>query len=130
MGAVALHELSLSPSYITFFPSSFSSLIFSIPGGPPNLKFIFSFTQKGFPLSLLDSSSYQNISSQAVNSSLIETLVHTCVCAKSLQLPLTPCDPVDNSLPGSSIHGTLQAGTLERVAMPYFRVALPIPGWC
>ena len=79
-GAVTLYEFSLSPPCITSFPSSFSSLIFSLPGSPPNLKFTFSFTQKGFPLSLLDSSSYQNISSQAVNSSLVETLVRACVC--------------------------------------------------
>ena len=32
-----------------------------------------------------------------------------CIHAKSLQLCLTLCDPVDCSLPGSSIHGILQA---------------------
>ena len=40
------------------------------------------------------------------------------VCAKSPQSCLTLCDPVDCSPPGSSVHGTLQARILERVAMP------------
>ena len=30
---------------------------------------------------------------------------------------LTLCDPIDYSLPGSSIHGIFQARTLERVAI-------------
>ena len=40
---------------------------------------------------------------------------------QSLQLCLTPCDPMDCSPPGSSVHGTLQAKTLEWVAMPSCR---------
>jgi len=32
-----------------------------------------------------------------------------CVCAKSLQSSLTLCDSMDCSLPGSSVHGILQA---------------------
>ena len=35
----------------------------------------------------------------------------------------TLCDPMDCSLPGSSVHGILQAGILEWVAMPSFRVS-------
>ena len=31
------------------------------------------------------------------------------------------CDPMDLSPPGSSVHGILQARTLERVAMPFPR---------
>ena len=38
--------------------------------------------------------------------------------AKSLQLCLTPSNPMDYSLPGSSARGILQAGTLEWVALP------------
>ena len=34
---------------------------------------------------------------------------------------LTLCDPVDCSPPGSSVHGILQAGILERVAIPFSR---------
>ena len=39
----------------------------------------------------------------------------------STQLCLTLCDPVDCSLPGSSIHGILQARILERVAISFSR---------
>ena len=34
---------------------------------------------------------------------------------------LTLCDPVDRSLPGSSVHGILQARILEWVAISFFR---------
>ena len=44
-----------------------------------------------------------------------------CTCAKLLQSCLTLCDPMDCSPPGSSVHGILQARTLEWVAMPSFR---------
>ena len=49
-----------------------------------------------------------------------------CVCgagahAKSLQLCLTLCNPMDCRPPGSSVHGILQARTLEWVAMPSSR---------
>ena len=40
------------------------------------------------------------------------------VHAKSLQSCLTPCDPMDCSPPGSSVHGNLQAGILEWLALP------------
>ena len=40
-----------------------------------------------------------------------------CVSAQSLQSRLTLCDPVDCSLPGSSVHGILQARILEWVAI-------------
>ena len=40
--------------------------------------------------------------------------------AKSLQLCLTLCDPIDSSLPGSPIPGILQARTLEWVAISFF----------
>ena len=40
-----------------------------------------------------------------------------CVCAKSLQSCPTPCDSMDCSLPGSSVHGILQARILEWVAV-------------
>ena len=41
--------------------------------------------------------------------------------AKSLQLCPTVCDPVDCSPPGSSVHGILQARTLEWVVSPSSR---------
>ena len=42
-----------------------------------------------------------------------------CVRAKSLQLCLTLGDSVDCSPPGSSVHGILQARTLEWVAISF-----------
>ena len=40
----------------------------------------------------------------------------TAAAAKSLQLCLTLCDPIDGSPPGSPVPGILQARTLEWVA--------------
>ena len=37
------------------------------------------------------------------------------------QLCLTLCDPMDCSLPGTFIHGILQARILEGVAISFFR---------
>ena len=42
--------------------------------------------------------------------------------AKLLQSCPTLCDPVDSSLPGSSILGILQARTLEWVAISFPRI--------
>ena len=39
--------------------------------------------------------------------------------AKSLRSCLTLCDPIDSSPPGSSVHGILQARTLEWVAISF-----------
>ena len=57
-----------------------------------------------------------------------ESVVHTCVCmcAKSLQPCLTLCDPMDCSPPGSSVHGILQARTLEWAAMPSPKGYIPL----
>ena len=41
-----------------------------------------------------------------------------CVCAKLLQSCPVLCIPMDCSPPGSSVHGILQAGILEWVAIP------------
>ena len=41
--------------------------------------------------------------------------------AKLLQSCPTLCDPIDGSLSGSSVHGILQARTLEWVAIPFSR---------
>ena len=40
-----------------------------------------------------------------------------CMCAKSLQLCWTLCDPMDCNLPEFSVHGILQARILEWVAI-------------
>ena len=42
------------------------------------------------------------------------------VCSGA-QLCPTPCDPMDCSPPGSSVHGILKARILEWVAIPFFR---------
>ena len=49
--------------------------------------------------------------------------------AKSLQLCLTLCDPIDGSPPGSSVHGTLQARTLEWVAISFSRRSFRPRDW-
>ena len=46
-------------------------------------------------------------------------LAFSAAAAKSLQLCLTPCDPIDGSPPGSAVPGILQARTLEWVAISF-----------
>ena len=43
----------------------------------------------------------------------------TAAAAKLLQSCPTLCDPMDSSPPGSSVHGILQAGLLEWVAISF-----------
>ena len=58
-----------------------------------------------------------------ITKSLIQSF-HVCEVAQSC---LTLCDPVDYSLPGSSVHGILQVRILEWVAISFSR-DLPNPG--
>ena len=51
-------------------------------------------------------------------------ILHYIYCAKLLQSCLTLCDSMDCSPPGSSVHGILQARTLEWVVMPSFQILL------
>ena len=53
--------------------------------------------------------------------------ISTTVCTKLLQWCPTLCDPLDCSLPDSSVRGILQARILEWVAIPFSR-HLPDPG--
>ena len=46
-------------------------------------------------------------------------VLYVAAASKSLQSCPTLCDPVDGSLPGSSILGILQARTLEWVAISF-----------
>ena len=46
-----------------------------------------------------------------------KAVAQLCARAKSLQSCLILCDPVDNSPPGSSVHGIFQARILEQVVM-------------
>ena len=43
------------------------------------------------------------------------------VCVLAAQLCPTLCDPMDCSLPGSFVHGILQARILEWIAIPFSR---------
>ena len=49
----------------------------------------------------------------------IEAVWRLYMSAQLLKLCLTLCDPMDCSLPGSSVHGIIQARILERFAMPF-----------
>ena len=57
-------------------------------------------------------------------------LTRTCdafrVVVLVAQLCPTLCDPIDCSPPASSVHGTLQAGILEWVAIPFSRGPSPL----
>ena len=56
----------------------------------------------------------------AKNEKKKKRLLHTAAAAaKSLQLCLTLCDPIDGSPPGFSVPGILQARTLEWVAISF-----------
>ena len=44
-----------------------------------------------------------------------------CMCVLVTQSCPALCIPIDCSLPGSSVHGILQARILEWVAMPFSR---------
>ena len=52
--------------------------------------------------------------------SIQNTAAAAAAAAKSLQLCPTLCDPVDCSLPGSSVHGIFQARVLEWVAIAFY----------
>ena len=51
-------------------------------------------------------------------------VLNMCVCSVAKLCP-TLCDPMDCSLPGSPVHGILQVGILEWVAMPSSRSSRP-----
>ena len=50
-----------------------------------------------------------NLLSSTASPHYIYIYMYVCMRAKSLQLCPTLCDPTDCSLPGSSVHGILQA---------------------
>ena len=59
----------------------------------------------------------QSPSAVILEPSKIPFYMHVVLCAKLLQSCLTLYDPMDCSLPGSSVHGISQARILEWVAM-------------
>ena len=67
-------------------------------------------------------------SSRVICHSFLTGLPNMCLCAKLLQSCPTLCNPMDCSLPGSCVHGILQARIQEWVAMFSSRGSLPDPG--
>ena len=57
---------------------------------------------------------------------LLLEVVHACSVS---QLCPTICNPMDCSLPGSSVHGILQARILEWIAISFSRGSLQPRGW-
>ena len=70
-----------------------------------------------------------NVASSLRRFTNIFTFICPCVHAKSLQSCLTLCDPVNCSLPGSSVHRILQARILEWVAVPSSRGSSQTRAW-
>ena len=58
------------------------------------------------------------MSLQSINFFLLSVVVVVVVVT---QLCPTLCDPMGCKLPGSSVHGILQARILERIAIPFSR---------
>jgi len=54
--------------------------------------------------------------------------VHAVLCLVGQSCP-TLCDAMDSGLPGSSVHGILQARILEWVTIPFFQGIFPNQGW-
>ena len=75
--------------------------------------------RQGFLFSLLLFNTVLEVLARAIRQG--KELKFKLVLAKSLQSCLTLCDSMDCSLPGSSVHGILQARILEWVAMPSSR---------
>ena len=82
--------------------------------------------ERGFEPQLLDSpkapvclSKVGLVVLSCIFPSLWVRLTATAAAAKSLQSCPTLCDPIDGSPPGSPVPGTLQARTLEWVAISF-----------
>ena len=89
-----------------------------------NLLFGLTIWNSFFFLATCKYSEAYNVSSFPLSAAMSLTkLVNNYVymCAKSLQLCPTLCDPMDHSPSGSSVHGILQARILEQVVMPFSR---------
>ena len=64
---------------------------------------------------------------KSIKALLALSFLETSMCAKSLQLCLILCGPMECSPPGS-VHGILQARILEWAAMPFSRGRFPTHG--
>ena len=58
---------------------------------------------------------------KARETALARMSASTHVCVLVVQLCPTLCDPMDRSLPASSVHGILQARILEWIFIPFSR---------
>ena len=76
----------------------------SLPACPTNLRLPSPYLHKWVPI-------YQ----------IPSILLFMCMCAQSHQSCPTLCDPLDCSLPGSSVHGIFQARILEWLAISFSR---------
>ena len=70
---------------------------------------------------LLNKTFYDSLEAQVPGQSLGMRFMLLCLCSLSIRLCPTLCDPMDCSLPCSSVHGILQAIILECIAMPSCR---------
>ena len=52
-----------------------------------------------------------------------------CICDDACDIHVTLCNPMDYSLPGSSVHGILQARILEWLAIPFSRGSSQSRDW-
>ena len=77
------------------------------PSKKPTSGFL-TFLPKNFPSSIFP-----------LISDLLNYVYVSAAAAKSLQSCLTLCDPMDSSLPGSSVHGIFQARVLEWGAIAF-----------
>ena len=84
---------------------------------------------------MLNVKSWESIEQYKANSQSYHIITPVAAAAKSLQLCLTLCDPIDCSPPGSPVPGILQARTMEWAARRLNFIwsllildGLPIPG--
>ena len=114
-------------------------VIFSTQGSNPGLPhcrwIIYQLSHQRSPLPIILTRPLPTMSTGPLSTSLSLFLIckqvhlsqlsrfHACVHAKSLQSCPTPCDPMDQSPPYSSVHRILQARILQWVAMPSSRAS-------
>ena len=60
---------------------------------------------------------------------IMDTINKPNKCLLVVQLCPTVCDPIDCSLPGSSVHGILQARILEWIAIPFSKASSHLRDW-
>ena len=98
---------------------------FSFSGGSPHIssahlwgRFVFPTKTTLFPMDVLRFTLHLSVWDSKLGS-LRVSFILPAAAAKSLQLCLTLCDPIDGSPPGSAVPGILQARTLEWVAISF-----------